>query len=125
MTPRRILVPMDTKDAVVGLLVGAIYADGKVLRTELQTATLHLEALEVVDVTAADVRSRAERLATELAVSGRDAFVDRCAGAIPREARVPVFKAVIAVVESDDDIEDAEAEYVRALARRLGIALPA
>ncbi|HLE97800.1 MAG TPA: TerB family tellurite resistance protein [Candidatus Thermoplasmatota archaeon] len=115
---------MDTKDAIVGLLVGAMVSDGRVLHTELQTASLHLDGIEGVEITASDVRSRIERISRELANSGRDAFVDRCAGAIPPHARLPVLKAVIAVVECDDDIDGNEAEYVHALARRMGMALP-
>ncbi|HLE97801.1 MAG TPA: TerB family tellurite resistance protein [Candidatus Thermoplasmatota archaeon] len=116
---------MDAKEAIVGILVAAMQADGRVLRTELQTATLHLEALEAVEVTAADVRSRADRLAKDLDSEGQDAFLDRCVLAMPKELRLPVLEAVVAVVAADAAIDDAEADFVRALARRLGVPVPA
>lgn len=121
MTESAEAAAMDLKDAIVGIVVGAMHADGRALRSEFQTATLHLEALESVDVSVTDVRARAERLEAQYASLGPDAFLDRCVAALPPTLHVAVFKAVVAVVAADDDVDDAEVVYLRALARKLDV----
>lgn len=112
---------LTTRDALLGIVVGAIHADGKVVRAEVKEAELHLKGIPSLDITPADVAARLPDVKARLAREGEHALLDACVAALPPDLRVRAFRGVADVIAADAEVLPSEERYLARLATSLAI----
>lgn len=105
-----------TRDALVGVLVGAIHADGRVVPAEVREARLQARGIPALGLTGAEVATRLPEVKAALARVGERAFLDACVAALPSDVRVRAFHAVNEIVAADGIVVAAEERYIARLA---------
>lgn len=113
---------MTTRDALVGVVVGAIHADGRVLRVEIGEAAAHLAAVPALGLSATDVEDRLDEIRARVAAVGAERFLAECVANLPSDLRVRAFRAVADVIASDREIVEREERYLARLATTFRIA---
>lgn len=104
----------------MGIVVGAIYADGKALRTEVNAASRQMEALAGFGITPTDVTSRLFPIETRIKEKGLEPFLDECVAALPPDMRARALRVALDVMVADGAIGEREHSYIFTLASRMG-----
>ena len=109
------------RDALLGVLVGAIHADGKVVPPEVREAQLQARGVPALGLTGAEVKARLPEVKAALARAGEIAFLDACVRALPGELRVRAFHAATEIVAADHEVLPAEERYLARLATSMSL----
>ncbi|HUR69420.1 MAG TPA: hypothetical protein VM370_09255 [Candidatus Thermoplasmatota archaeon] len=112
---------LTTRDALLGVLVGAILADGKVVRAEVREAELQALGVPHLDILPRDVRERLPEVKAALARQGEHAFLEACVASLTIELKVRAFRAVSEIIAADHEILPAEERYLARLATAFDI----
>lgn len=107
---------LTTRDALLGIVVGAIHADGKVVPAEVREAELQLRGVPSLDIAPEDVTARLPDVRAALHREGASAFLDACVASLPPALRMRAFAAVSEVIVADREILPAEERYLSKLA---------
>jgi uncharacterized tellurite resistance protein B-like protein len=107
------------RDALLGILIGAIHADGKVVRAEVREAELQARGAPTLGLRGAEVSARLNEVKAALAAKGEPAFLDACVAALSLELRVHAFRAAAEIVAADDEVLPSEERYLARLAAAL------
>ena len=116
--------PADTlaaRDALVGILIGAIHADGRVVPPEVREARLQARGVPSLGLTGAEVQARLPEVKASLARAGERALLDACIAVLPSDVRVRAFHAATEIVAADGVVVPAEERYLARLATSMSL----
>lgn len=105
-----------TRNALLGVLVGAIHADGRVVDPEVREARIQARGVPALGLTGAEVTARLPEVKAALARAGEHAFLDACVAALPGDVRVRAFHAVVEIIAADGEVVPSEERYLARLA---------
>ncbi|HVM45053.1 MAG TPA: TerB family tellurite resistance protein [Candidatus Thermoplasmatota archaeon] len=109
------------RDALLGVLVGAIHADGKVVPAEVREARLQARGVPALGLTGDEVQARLPEVRATLERVGEVAFLDACVAALPPELMVRAFRAVAEIMPADGSVPPAEERYLARLASAMSL----
>lgn len=112
---------LEAKDAAIGFVIAAVCADGRRVRSEVRFGAEALRALAPFRVTFTDVATRLEWMGGSLERDGEDAFLARCAAALPQEMRAATLAAAAGTIAADRELAPGEVAFLLRAARKLGL----
>lgn len=113
---------LERRDALLGILIGAIHADGKVVRAEVREAELQARGAPTLGLRGAEVSARLDEVKRMIAARGEPAFLEACVTALPLDLRVRAFRAAAEIVAADAEVLRSEERYLARLASALDVA---
>lgn len=108
------------RDAIIGIIVAAIHADGRVRLSELREAALQAQGA-LLGFSGAEVMSRLGEVRTLVGEKGENEFVRACLLELSFEGRVRAFHAAIEIMAADQEVPPSEVRYLQRLARALDV----
>lgn len=109
------------RDAVLGIIVAAIHADGLVRDSELREASLQARGTPALGLSGDEVKSRLGEVKAFVKEMGEVAFLAHCVRVLPLETRVKAFHAAIEVMAADHEVPPMEVRYLHRLAHALDV----
>lgn len=112
------------QEALVGIAVAAMVADGVIDQAEAIDLEDALPTLPILaDVREKDIRDAMGRADEEARALGEEAYLAKCASAVPPRLRSTAFLLAAEIVMSDGDLQGEEGAFLERLREGLGMEL--